>query len=169
MAPFGAPGLRVDCPRHPPFFGVFTMPDFGVHDADPSVHVPRSVCSRWADLRVHDAAIRAFTIGRFPHPGGAPDSRKRRNVPSQTLASRSVPVRVVENRGRSGEGEPGPPWCVAAAGAGGHEARVDGNLRSYDRRGKEYVVSSTLPRVVGTRSSCAATWKRPFNSSRGVS
>jgi site-specific recombinase XerD len=43
------------------------MPDFGVHDADPSVHVPRSGCSRCADLRVHDAPIRAFTIGRFPH------------------------------------------------------------------------------------------------------
>src|SRR4029077_825214 len=36
---------------------------------------------------------------------------------------------------------------VPAAGADGNEARLDGTLRPDDRRGKKYVVSSTLDRV----------------------
>jgi len=57
---------------------------------------------------------------------------------------------------------------VAAAGADGSEAGLDGTLRPDDRRGKE-VRSCRAPWSgwIGTRSWCAGIWGRSWSSSSG--
>lgn len=123
------------------------MPDFGVHDADPSVHEPRSWCSRCADLRVHDPPIRAFTMRRFPHmkkPHRPKRPRPKRRNP-KNHASRQ-PAR--KQRG----GPPGAP----RRGVLEHERSPD-----RPRRGPEDPKGSTPRAAAGTRPTTATPARRP--------
>jgi hypothetical protein len=74
------------------------MPDFSVHDADPGVHDGRSQRSRWSDLGVHDAPIRAFTMVRFPQSA----STSAGNGVGLTKVPFADPRETVPSKSRSG-------------------------------------------------------------------
>jgi hypothetical protein len=111
------------CPGH-----VFTMRrSERSRRPDPSVHAARSRCSRCPDLRVHDAAIPVFTMGRFPQSDGQ-NLRRGRKIISRHFASKRLLCRRRYRLVRSFPGQRFPATKHRLRSSGGLLGRRDRKL-----------------------------------------